>query len=140
MPITFSYQARSIRPREKKKIINWILLVAYLEHREIEDLSYILCTDKYLLTLNNKYLNHDEYTDIMTFDATVKKKIAAEIYISADRIKANAKTFQTCVQNELRRVLIHGILHCCGYGDKTAREKLKMRKKEDEYLDLFNNL
>lgn len=140
MPITFSYQARSIRPSERKKIIDWILLVAYLEHREIDEISYILCTDKYLLALNSKYLHHDEFTDILTFDATVKKKISAEIYISADRIKANAKTFQTSVQNELRRVLIHGILHCCGYRDKTVREKLKMRKKEEKYLDLFANL
>jgi probable rRNA maturation factor len=140
MPITFSYQATSVKPSEKKKIIDWILLVAYLEHREIDDISYIICTDKYLLALNKKFLKHDEYTDIITFDTTVKKKIAAEIYISADRIQANAKTYHTTVQTELRRVLIHGILHCCGYGDKTASEKIKMRKKEDEYLQLFSNL
>jgi len=108
------------------------------QHTTLEKLSYIFCTDEYLLELNSKYLNHTTLTDVITFPLSeVDAPVIAEIYISIDRIKENAKKFNTQYQTELLRVMIHGALHLCGYGDKKASEKSKMREKENYYLEKF---
>ena len=121
--------------RDKNALRKWIIVSARKERFVIDELNYIFCSDDYLLNLNRKFLNHDEYTDIITFDHSFnKKQINGEIFISVDRVKENAKTFKTTFQNELHRVMIHGVLHLAGYKDKTKKEQQAIRKKEDYYL------
>lgn len=98
-------------------------------------LTYIFCSDDYLLDINRQYLNHDYYTDIITFDLSEGEgKVSGEIYISIDRVKDNAWQFNTSITEELHRVIFHGALHLCGYRDKTTKEATQMRVKENEYL------
>ena len=98
------------------------------------EINYIFCDDNYLLEVNKEYLNHDYYTDIISFDYSENKMISGDIFISIDRVFENSKSFKKTFDNELRRVMFHGLLHFCGYKDKTDSEKEKMRKKEDFYL------
>lgn len=97
-------------------------------------MNYIFCSDKRILEINRQFLKHDYYTDIITFDLSESPKITAEIYISLDRVRDNAKTQATTLQSELHRVIFHGALHLCGYGDKTKEEVKIMRGKEEMYL------
>ena len=97
-------------------------------------LNYVFCTDEYLHSLNQQYLNHDTLTDIITFDLSEKNALIGEIYISIDRIKDNATKFGTTYTDELHRVIFHGALHLCGYKDKTTADKLMMREEEDKCL------
>ena len=123
--------------KEKNALRRWITVSARKEGFLIEELNYIFCSDNHLLRLNLRFLNHDEYTDIITFDHSFHKtKINGEIFISIPRVKENAKTYKATFQNELHRVMIHGILHLCGYTDKTKARQSKMRSKEDYYLSL----
>ena len=96
------------------------------------------CSDDFLLEINQQFLDHDTLTDIVTFDYTEGTILNGEIYISTDRVGDNAKDFNVTFETELLRVIIHGLLHMCGYGDKTEEEKLQMRSKEDEYLALWS--
>lgn len=122
---------------DKKKIISVINKIAIGEKKEINSLTYIFCSDKFLHTINVQALQHDTLTDVITFSYGDDKAIEGEIYISVDRVKDNAKIFQKEEYNELLRVIIHGILHLCGYGDKTEEEEKIMRAKEDFYLNLY---
>ena len=116
----------------------WLKTIASKEGYEIKDLNYIFMSDEELLKINIEYLNHDTYTDIITFDnAEVKGKIESDIFISLERTEANAKKFSTTFENELYRVLAHGLLHLCGYKDKKKTDIELMRKKEEESLRLF---
>lgn len=128
IPFKLSNQAR---------IKAWIKKVAVLEGRGIDTLSYIFCSDKYLLKINQKYLHHNTFTDIITFDLAEGDNLDGEIYISIERVKANANNFQNAFNQELRRVMIHGVLHLCGYPDKTSIEKGTMRRKEEACLSLY---
>jgi len=101
-------------------------------------LSYIFCSDKYLLSINQKYLNHNTFTDIVTFDLAESAEIDGEIYISVGRVKENAVKYEVDFEEELRRVIIHGLLHLIGYKDKTASQKVQMRKKEQACLSLYS--
>ena len=104
----------------------------------IQSISYIFCSDKYLRRLNKKYLRHDYYTDVITFDNSVERgRIEADIYISIHRVSANAKKYKTTFDDELRRVIIHGGLHLAGYEDKTEKQKTVIRKAEDFWLSQF---
>jgi rRNA maturation RNase YbeY len=104
------------------------------------ELNLILCSDSYILDVNRTYLQHDYFTDIITFDnADKKQSIEGDLFISIDTVRSNAKLFKTTILNELRRVMIHGALHLCGYNDKTDEEKVQMRLKEDEYLAYFRS-
>jgi probable rRNA maturation factor len=106
------------------------------ERVPLERLSYVFCTDDYLLSLNQQYLFHDTLTDILTFTLSEPRQpVEGEIYISVDRVRENAIKFKNEYDRELLRVIIHGILHLCGYNDHTSAEKTKMRKKEDLYLE-----
>jgi len=106
----------------------------------LEALSYIFCTDEYVLILNRQYLHHDTYTDILTFPmSSPGEPIAAEIYISIERVKENALRRKNAFKAELMRVMVHGILHLCGYSDHTPREKRAMRAREDRYLALLSS-
>jgi probable rRNA maturation factor len=108
------------------------------EYTKFDKIRYVFCTDSYLLELNKKYLNHLTLTDVITFPLSeIGEPITAEIYISLERIKENAKKFKVQYQTELLRVMIHGALHLCGYADKKAFEKKEMRQKEDHYLKKY---
>lgn len=124
--------------KEKQKTKNWLIQIAEKENFAIVELNYIFTTDEYLLKINQDFLNHDTYTDIITFDNSEKDgKITGEIYISIERIRENALTEKTTFDSEFRRVMAHGLLHLCGYKDKTANEVALMRNKEDETLQMF---
>ena len=108
------------------------------EKTPLAAINYIFCSDKYLLSINQQFLNHDYYTDIITFGLHDKgSPVVAEVYISTDRVKDNAKTHGTTYSNEMLRVLFHGALHLCGYKDKTKANIATMRAKEDEYLKRY---
>lgn len=101
------------------------------------DISYIFCSDDYLLEINKQYLNHDYYTDVITFDYCEDGVISGDIFISVDTIKSNAQEYSVTFEKELQRVMIHGVLHLVGYKDKQEDDQKVMRSKEDEYLKLF---
>lgn len=117
---------------------DWISRIIESEGFLVGQVDYIFCTDEYLLQLNQEYLNHDTFTDIITFDYTDGKTISGDIFISTDRVEDNARKFDVDVWNELRRVMSHGILHLAGYGDKTDDEVKLMREKEEEKIKLFH--
>ncbi len=121
------------------EVIAWILDSASMYSSEIQNVNYVFCTDDYLLEVNKKHLNHDFYTDIITFDLTDIKgnPIEADIFISIDRVRENAKKNEVEIENELYRVMIHGILHLVGFKDKTKEEAMQMRAQEDKCLSLF---
>ena len=98
------------------------------------DVVLIFCSDEYLLEINKKHLNHNYYTDIITFDYCVENIVSGDLYISIDRVKENAKSFNDSFINELTRVVIHGVLHLCGYNDKTEADQKNMRNLENKYL------
>jgi rRNA maturation RNase YbeY len=105
------------------------------EGRSLNEICYVFCSDQYLLDMNIRFLNHDYFTDIISFDLSENiNHITGEIYISTDRVKENAKTHHTTYENELCRVIFHGALHLCGYKDKTKKEQQEMRLKEECYL------
>jgi len=116
----------------------WITKTIEEEACKVEEISYIFCDDAYLLEKNIEYLNHNTLTDIISFDYSVGKTISGDIFISVERVKENAKEFNVAFLDELHRVIIHGILHYCGYKDKTSEEKKEMRSKENYYLSLRN--
>ena len=117
-------------------IQSWVSNVIDEESFKEGDISFVFCNDEYLLEKNIKYLNHNTLTDIISFDYTMGKLISGDIFISIERIQENAKEFEVSFKDELHRVIIHGILHFCGYNDKTQEEKELMRSKEDYYLSL----
>ena len=109
------------------------------ENRKLEGINYIFCSDKRLLEINRQFLQHDFYTDIITFELSAKHQpINAEIYISIDRVRENARVLRLPFSHELLRVMIHGILHLCGYSDKSPRQQKNMREKEDHYLKNYS--
>ena len=123
----------------KNKIRNWLLKTIQKEGSDCEKIIFIFCSDTFLLSLNKKYLQHNTFTDILTFDySEKKKKINGEIFISIDRVRDNAKRFNVGFSNELHRVMIHGILHLLGYKDKSKIQKSTMRKKENSVLLLLS--
>ncbi|HVU85214.1 MAG TPA: rRNA maturation RNase YbeY [Puia sp.] len=108
------------------------------EGKKLEDIHYIFCSDDYLLEINRQHLQHDYYTDIITFGLSgTGEPVTAEVYISVDRLKDNAREFNTSLKEELHRVIFHGALHLCGYKDKKPKDQALMRKMEDKYLDLY---
>jgi len=112
----------------------WLKDIIVSEGKKLGEINYIFCDDEYLLKVNQDYLQHDYYTDIITFDYVKGKTISGEIFVSLQRISDNASTLSKNYEEELRRVLAHGILHLCGYKDKTAKEEQLMRSKEDFYI------
>jgi len=118
----------------------WIEEVVIHEGFQLGDISIILCSDEYLLTINKEYLSHDYYTDIITFDYTENNVISGDLFISGDRVEENAKEYNISFLHELNRVIIHGVLHLCGYKDKTIGEKQEMRNKEDEMLSFIESV
>ena len=136
--INFFNQDISYKLPKARKTKEWIEGVIKREKKQLTHLNYIFCSDQHLLSINEQYLNHKTFTDIITFDTSdTPGKIEGDIFISIERVKANAVSFGTSLDHELHRVLIHGVLHLMGYGDKSRTEKVRMRKKEDAYLSLW---
>jgi rRNA maturation RNase YbeY len=134
--ITFEYIAESpFKPSLSHKI--WLQKVIRSEGKLPGDISYVFCDDEYMLVQNKSFLNHDTYTDIITFDDCFGDVISGSILISLDRVGENAEKFGKTFDNEFLRVLVHGTLHLCGYKDKTESEAKIMRQKEDEALALL---
>ncbi len=121
---------------QEESVLKWIEFVIHLEKKELGEINYVFCDDDYLLKININKLKHNYLTDIISIDYTVHNLISGDIYISTERVADNANYFNTMVNNELHRVMIHGVLHYCGYNDKTSKEKQIMRSKEDYYLSL----
>jgi rRNA maturation RNase YbeY len=138
MSIQFFFE-KNITLSQRKKLKVFLVNLIETENRKISSISIIFCSNDYLLEINRTHLNHDYYTDIITFDLTPKKSVhlEAELYISTDRIKENAVKYNTTFQNELHRVIFHGLLHLCGYKDKNKMDQEIMRNKENEYLQLY---
>ena len=128
--------------KDKLKVKQWIKDTIGAEGFKLDELTYVFCSDEYLLQINQQYLDHDTYTDIITFDNSSEDKvITGDIFISIERIRENAAKFNQSVTDELHRVVIHGALHLLGYKDKTAADSKNMTQMEDKYLDkrAFNN-
>lgn len=133
MGISFAFQTNfSLKKRTILK--QWIKAIVENNKKEVGEISYIFCSDEQLLKINKEFLNHDYYTDIITFDYSETDVVSGDLFISIERIKDNAKTLKTSYQEELHRVIIHGVLHLLGYKDKTEEESENMRKLEDECL------
>lgn len=120
----------------EENIKPWIEKIIITEEKRLGEINYIFCDDEYLLKINQDYLQHDYYTDIITFDNVRGKTISGEIFVSLQRIKDNASLISKNYEEEKKRVIAHGILHLCGYKDKTEEEQKTMRAKEDFYLSL----
>ncbi len=135
--ISFNNQSIDFKLKQKVKLKQWIKTITEKEKHKLGTINYIFCTDDELLEINIKHLNHNTYTDIITFDYTEDKIIHSDIFISLDRVSENAKKFKVEFEVELHRVMIHGVLHLCGYKDKTKADSELMRKKEDAALKLW---
>jgi rRNA maturation RNase YbeY len=133
--IDFNY-LNEFKLTNEEELRAWIRFVLDEEDRELGEVSYIFCDDDYLLDINIKYLKHNTLTDIISFDYSLGKVVSGDIYISTERVLENAQEQQAEFDDELHRVMIHGILHYIGYKDKSDSDKREMRRKEDYYLSL----
>ena len=116
----------------------WLKRVATRECFKVKDLNYIFCSDEYLHKINVDYLDHDSFTDIITFDNSEDEStIEGDIFVSIERVRENSQTLNTVFDEELKRVIVHGLLHLCGYNDHSAEEKAEMRRLESEYISIF---
>ncbi len=135
--VHFFYNEVRFKLRTPRKVISWIKEVVDKEGSLIQEINYVFCSDSYLLTLNLGFLKHNTLTDIITFDNSEKTSVLeGEIYISVERVEENAKKYNVPFEDELNRVMIHGVLHLLGYKDKKTTEKAIMRKKEEACLSL----
>jgi rRNA maturation RNase YbeY len=132
------YSENDFELQEEKSFDTWIRKVISSEEKQLGEINYIFCDDHYLYKINLKFLDHDTYTDIISFDNSEGDELNGDIFISTDRVTENAKEYNVDFSDELKRVVIHGILHLCGYGDKTESEAALMRQKEDEKIALFH--
>ncbi len=135
--INFYYE-NNFNLDNESKIRHWIHNVITSESYVLEEINYIFCDDNYLHKINLQFLNHDTYTDIITFDNSIKTNIISDIYISTERVQENAILYKVDFFDELLRVIIHGILHLCGYSDKTDDDKKNMRLIENKKIKMFH--
>jgi rRNA maturation RNase YbeY len=136
--VHFHFQDVATNLRARRKLKEFLVFLFQNEKKNLVELNYIFCTDKFLLNINREYLMRDYYTDVISFDlSNSPKEIIGEIYISIPRVKQNAQYFKQRGSTELLRVMFHGALHLCGYNDKTLRQQSEMKKKEENYLHLF---
>ena len=136
--ITFNSET-SFTLKNQKKLVKWIGDVISSEGFQVGEINYIFCDDSYLNKINQEFLNHDTFTDIISFDYTLGKEVGGDIFISIERVLENAEKFNEVFENELHRVMIHGILHFMGYKDKTKKDKTLMRTKEDENIFILKH-
>jgi rRNA maturation RNase YbeY len=135
--ISFNYE-NEFQLQNEDQISTWISAVILSENKKEGDINYIFCDDEYLLNLNEQYLNHDTLTDIISFDYSVGNELHGDIFISIERVRENAQDFSVTFEEELKRVLVHGVLHYCGYKDKSEDDEQLMRNKEDEKIKMFH--
>lgn len=135
--ISFNYETEFKLDNETNTSL-WISKVILSENKSEGDINYIFCDDNYLVNLNEQYLNHDTLTDIISFDYSIGNEIHGDIFISIERVLENALDYKVTFEQELQRVLVHGVLHYCGYKDKSEEEATLMRNKEDEKIKLFH--
>lgn len=136
--VYFFNNGQNFSLRNRQSLKRFISKLFKKEGIPLFEIKYIFCSDKELLAINNEFLGHDFLTDIITFDLSNKNsRVFGEIYISIDRVKENAKLFNTSFKNELHRMIFHGALHLCGYKDKGKKGKIEMRRKEDVYLEMY---
>lgn len=135
--IDIAYESTSDLNLSEETIGTWISKVIELENFEMSDITLVFCNDEFLLKVNQDHLDHDFYTDIITFDYCSDGLISGDLFISVERVIENAEHFNVTFEQELHRVIVHGILHLCGYLDKTPEEELVMREKESEALLLL---
>ncbi|MCG2610403.1 rRNA maturation RNase YbeY [Flavobacterium sp. SM15] len=135
--ISFNYET-DFQLDNEQAFENWISRVIESENKELGEISYIFCDDEYLHKINVEYLNHDDLTDIISFDYSEGKILQGDIFISIERVRDNASDFNVSFEEELKRVIIHGVLHYCGYKDKSEQDEQLMRTKEDEKVLMFH--
>jgi rRNA maturation RNase YbeY len=135
--IEFHYEI-DFKINKEPEYVSWVSSICVSENVEAADLSFIFCDDDYLLELNRKYLNHDTYTDIISFDYSEGRTISGDIFISVERVRENSKVYGTTFLEELRRVMAHGVLHLIGYKDKSKKDIEVMRMKELDKIKLFH--
>jgi rRNA maturation RNase YbeY len=139
--IRFFFLSNNITLRNRKGLKYFLKNLLRKEGKRLGFVNFIFCSDEYLLGMNREYLQHDYYTDIITFDLSSGEGIVeAEIYISVDRIRDNAECLRTPINKEIYRIMFHGLLHLCGYNDKRESEKKEMRQKEDIYINKYTNV
>lgn len=138
MAIRFAVQDIDFELPEAEKVKKWITEVVQRRQKRVGNISYLFCDDEYLLGVNQQYLNHDTYTDIITFDYVAADLVSGDIMISVDRVGENAEKFGVPFEQELHRVIIHGVLHLLGQGDKSDAEAAEMRRQEEKALVLWN--
>lgn len=137
--ILFFSEDTLFKPKQKAELRKWVNNCVMAEGFKIQEINFIFCTDDYLLEINKNYLDHDTYTDIITFDNGEQNgKVLGDIFISVDRINENAAKFEVSERDELHRVMIHGVLHLLGYTDKDHKTKAQMTDRENHYLGLRN--
>jgi len=139
MAIFYEMEGISFPKIKRRETTRWIKQVIEHFHKKLGSITYIFCSDEEILRINQSYLNHDYYTDIITFDYSEGDKISGDLFISLETVKTNSEKYKTNYIEELHRVMIHGILHLCGYEDNTPKEKKVMRLKEDEALKMIKN-
>lgn len=139
MAITFQAEEIALPKIKKRDTANWIKTVAKNYNRKVGEIAYLFCDDKKILEINRTYLQHDFYTDIITFDYSEEDTISGDIFISIDTVRSNSQKYQTEFMEELHRVIIHGILHLCGVNDKSEEEETEMREAENSALTLLKN-
>ena len=135
--ISFNYETEFELPNEDQ-LSNWLSQVILSESKKEGDINYIFCDDEYLLNINQQYLDHDTLTDIISFDYSVGNELHGDIFISVERVRENALDFSVTFDEELKRVLVHGVLHYCGFKDKSEEDEQLMRQKEDEKIKMFH--
>lgn len=140
MAIYFASENIKFDLKNKLKVKKWITDIIKAQGQKVGDISYLFCDDDYLIQVNREYLDHDTYTDIITFDYVEGNVVSGDILISVDRVKENADLFHTTFDQELHRVIIHGILHLLGQADKSEADAAMMRKKEESALALWNSM
>ncbi|MDO5637301.1 MAG: rRNA maturation RNase YbeY [Myroides sp.] len=136
--ISFFTETKFVLPFKKNSFKKWVKEIALSEGKKVGDINYIFCDDDYLHNINMQYLQHDTLTDIITFDYTEGKTLNSDIYISVERVSENATQFNAVFTDELLRVMAHGVLHLCGYKDKSPEQSKLMREKENEKIKMFH--
>lgn len=140
MTISFTTENIKFQLADKQNIKRWIKEICTRQGKTVGQIGYLFCDDAYLLNVNREYLNHDTYTDIITFDYVEGDLISGDIMISVERVKENAAKFEVPFEQELHRVIIHGVLHLLGQEDKSEKDAAMMRKREEEALKLWESM
>ena len=140
MAIFFSTENIDFNLPNQEKVKKWVTHIVKMQGKRVGEINYLFCDDAYLIEVNRTYLNHDTYTDIITFDYVAGNIISGDIFISIERVKENARLFDTPFEHELHRVIIHGVLHLLGQGDKSEEEAKAMRGKEEAALAEWNTI